>query len=85
MSLSEQIATLEAELEDYKNGTFIKELEDGVSALEDENSDLKCQIRDLEQDIDMANDYKDALVNIERLFDNMSDCAEDITTELRKL
>jgi predicted nucleic acid-binding Zn-ribbon protein len=85
MSLSAQIAALECELEDYKNGTFIKDLEDQISVLEDENSDLKSELRDFGSDEDMRQDYKDAITNLERLFDSMSDCADDIQQELRKL
>jgi predicted nucleic acid-binding Zn-ribbon protein len=84
-SLSEQIAQLEQELEGYRDGTEIKELQDQIQILESENRDYREELNEIEDNADKAADTKASMLRIESYIFDLEDAHSSIQDELRKL
>ena len=85
MSLSQQIAELEDELEGYRNGSELKDLENRIEELELENADYCSELRSLEDANSEAQDIKASMSRIEDFIYDLEEAHSSIQCELNKL
>ena len=85
MSLSEKIAELEAELESYRSGSAVAKLERELELKDEEIDELNTELRNFEDMDDSVEEWKTQFKAIERLIEEVSDNADDLSRALNNM
>jgi len=82
MNLAEQVSSLEAELEEFRNGNRERGLQKEIENLEIENQDLKQDLEVLDEQLDGLDEFRKDMLKIGDLIYALQGASDDLNQML---